>query len=281
MKLSELKHKTEQREKTAFYASDVFKPILDLYFSFKGTEPTNPPDWYETLKWGAGKGVEEAMLKVLKDSGVVPEDYDQKEHGRIEIEREGIRINGYIDAKTKDGLPIEIKSINNKNQFDIQKYEEGYPRENYVGQLAVYMDALGVSRGYLFVSSIDGLNRFLFECNKIGERKYKCKNTEVDLDKEYKRWSKLYNGNIDKSIVPKPTEYIYKVPIDEIDWGKVSKTDISKARNGQKVIGGKDSWRITYSPWKDLILQMQGVAVGYTAEEIEKIKSLTKGYSAK
>lgn len=278
MKLSEFKLKQEKREKKAFYASDVFKPVLDLYFAFKGVEPTNPPEWYQTMKWGAGKGVEESMLKVLKDSGFVAEDYDQKIHGRIEIEREGIKINGYIDAITKEGLPIEIKSINNKNQFDIAKYEDGKPRINYVGQLAVYMDALNVDTGYLLVSSIDGLSYFLFECKKVGERKYKCKDTEVDLDAEYKRWAKLYFENIEKDITPEATEYLYKYDINTLDWDKVSKTSISKARNGHAVVG---DWQITFSPWKDRIIKAQGSTLGYTEDEIKIIKEKTAGYSAR
>lgn len=276
MLFKDFKVNFEDREKRAFYASDFNKPVLDLYFAFTGEPKTNPPEWYETLKWGAGKGVEEAMLKVLKDSGFVPPDYDQKEHGRIEVEREGIKINGYIDAKTFDGLPIEIKSINNANKYDIQKYENNFPRENYVGQLAIYMDSLGVDSGYLLVSSIDGLHRFLFECKKVGDRKYRCGNTEVDLDKEYKRWAKLYRGNIDPKICPKPTEYVYKRDVGEIDWTKVSKTDISKARNNRKVIG---DYQVVFSDWADKIIEMQGGSRGYSNEELDIIKEKTRGFT--
>ncbi len=278
MKLTEFKLKQEKREKKAFYASDVLKPVLDLYFSFKGVEPTNPMEWYSTLRFGAGNGVEASMLKILKDSGFVNEDYDQKVHGRIEIEREGIKINGYIDAITKDGLPIEIKSINNKNQFDIAKYEDGKPRQNYVGQLAIYMDALNVDSGYLFVASIDGLNYFLFECKKIGERKYKCKDTEVDLDIEYKKLSNLFKEYVEKDIVPPATEYIYKHDVNKIDWSKVIKSAISKARNGHAVVG---DFQIAYSPYKDKIIELQGSQLGYSEDEIKIIKEKTAGYSAR
>ena len=276
MQLSEFKLKQDRKEKKAFYASDFGKPALDLYLAFKLVEPTNPPKWNEILKWGAGKGVEESMLKILKDSGFVQEDYDQKVHGRIEIEREGIKINGYIDAITKDGLPIEIKSINNKNQFDISKYEDGKPRENYVGQLAIYMDALNVDTGYLLVASIDGLNYFLFECKKIGERKYKCKDTEVDLDKEYSRWSSLYNENITKDKIPDIFTKLYKYSIEKINWKEQSKTNISKARNNQKVIG---DWEVVFSPWCDKIIELQGGKRGYSNEELLKIREATSGYT--
>lgn len=276
MNLKDFKVNIEPRNKIAFYASDFGKPLLDLYFGFTNEPVTNPPHWYDTLKWGAGKGVEESMLKVLKDSGFVNEDYNQKEHGRIEIEREGIKINGYIDGKSKNGFPVEVKSINNANKFDIRRYDNGEPRENYVGQLGIYMDALGVDSGYLFVSSIDGLHRYLFECHRIGDKKYKCGNTTVDLDKEYKRWSKLYNDNIVKSRLPDVFEYVYKIPVEKVDWRSLSANVISKARNNRAVVG---DWQVQYSPWKDRIIELQGSTLGYTESELEIIKEKTKGFT--
>ena len=273
--LDKLKYKQEIREKNAFYASDYGKPLLDLYFGFIGTPPTNPPKWYETLKWGAGNGVEKAILDIFKSNGIVQEDYDQKEHGRIEIQREGVRINGYIDAKKKDGTPIEVKSINNANRFDVLKYERNQPRENYVGQLSIYMDALGMDIGNLFVSSIDGLNIFWFDCKKDGLQ-FTCGETKVDLDKEYKRWAKLYNDNVLNKTLPDIWEYRYKTPVEKIDWRSLSATDISKARNGAKVIG---DYQISYSPWKNLIIEMQGDSLGYTQKELDYILESTKGYT--
>lgn len=276
--LDKLKYIPEQRDKTAYYASDCGKPLLDMYFSFKGVEPSNPPEWYSTLRWGAGNGVEDAIVKIFKSNGIVPEDYDQKAHGRIDIEREGVTIHGYIDAKMIDGTPIEIKSINNANKWDIKRYESNQPRENYVGQLAVYMDALNVDIGHLFVASIDGLNRFWFDCNKIGERTYKCGETVVELDKIYKRWADLYNNHVLKDTPPDIWEYRYKVPVEEIDFKSLSTTDIGKMRNGNKVHG---DFQVSYSPYKDLIIKLQGDTLGYTPQEIEFIKEKTKGFSSK
>ena len=274
--LDRLTYKSQRRNKTAFYASDYGKSTLDLYFQFKGEEATNPPKWYDTLKWGAGNGVEAALLNILKENGVVEQDYDQKLHGKIDIEREGVSIHGYIDAKAKDGTPIEIKSINNANKFDIRKYENNLPRENYVGQLAVYIDALGVDRGRLLVCSIDGLHRFEFECTRLGGRRFKCGETVVDLDKEYERWANLWNNHVSKDEAPDIFQYRYKIPVEEINWKVLSKTDISKARNGQKVIG---DWQIQYSDYKDKIVALQGSELGYSLEEIAKIKELTAGYT--
>jgi len=274
--LVKLTRKIEQYDKNSFWASDFGKPLIEIYWNWKKEPYTNPPQWYDTLKWSAGKGVEEAMLQVLKDSDVVAEDYDQKEHGRIEMERNGIKVSGYCDALTKEGIPIEIKSINNANKFDIAKYEKGEPRENYVGQLAIYMDALGKDLGHLFVSSIDGLNRFWFECKRLDGRKFKCGNVEVDLDEQYKKWSKLKLEHIDKDIVPDVFEIRYKYPIEEIEWGQVSKTDIGKARNGHKVLG---DWNVSYSNWKHKLIELQGETEGYTPDELTRIKELTKGFT--
>jgi hypothetical protein len=274
--LDTLTYKQDFKEKKYFYASDFGKPILDTYLKFKGVPETNPAQWYETLKWGAGQGVEASMLTILKQNGIVREDYDQKEHGGFKMERNGVTISGYMDAIHNNGSPIEIKSINNKNEFDIRNYANGYPRENYVGQLSIYMDNLGVDTGYLFVASIDGLNTFWFECKKVSDGIYKCGNVTVDLNEQYRVWGKLYTEYVLKDIEPSPNQYIYKRNIEEIDWKTVSAGDISKARNGHKVLG---DWQIIYSSYKDYIIKKQGSELGYSLAELSRIKELTDGYT--
>ena len=130
VELESLVFKEENKKRTAFYPSDTLKPSWELYQSWIGTEKTNPPKWFETLKWGAGNGVEASMLKVLKDSGIVDKQYDQNIHGLVNHEKFGFPLHGRIDAITVDGFPIEIKSINNKNIWDIKGYENGFPRES-------------------------------------------------------------------------------------------------------------------------------------------------------
>lgn len=275
--IHKLTSKHDDKKKEAFYASDYGKSNLELYFAFTGEPKTNPVLWQDTLRMGAGKGAEEAMLKVLKDSGVVAPSYTQEEGGRVEMERLGVPIHGYIDALTVDGEPIEIKTVNNKNVWDIKRYENRTPRENYVGQLAVYMDFLGASKGHLFVASIDGLNTFWFDCDKI-LHVYQCGKTRIELNKEYERWAKLYEDYILIPRLPDIWEKRYKYPLKDIDWTKVSIGDISKARNGHKVLG---DWEVLYSPWKNRIIELQGETVGYTPEELEFIREKTKGYSSK
>lgn len=267
----------EDKEKTGFYASDVHRPAWELWNSWMGIAKTNPTPWYDYLKMEAGSGVEKAMLKVLKDSKIVQEDYDQNVHGKINYTRDGIEIHGRMDAVTLDGFPVEIKSINNKNNWDISAYEDGYPRENYVGQLAIYMDALGVDTGYLFVASVDGLHRFWFKCTREGtNQRFTCGKTVFDLDKEILRWKDLYDNYVVTKTEPDVFEYVYKKPIEEIDWTKVSADKISKARNNRAVIG---DYQVSWSGWKDLWIKKQGSELGYSAEELIKINELTKGYS--
>lgn len=285
--IPEFKIKFERHEKKGFHASDYGKPAFDLYHSFKGTEPTNPARWNDTLKWGAGKGVELQMIRVLKDTGIVDEAWDQDKEPTYEMERSGIKVRMKIDAIVGNnemlgaGSPIEIKSINNKNSYDIRSYADGKPRENYVGQLAIYMDYLNKDLGYLFVASVDGLSYFWLACRKVSDKVYQCGQVTVDLNKEYARWADL-KAMVDNNLEPSVTEYgRYKIPLAEIDWKKLSISEIAKARAGEKVIGDPEAWKILYSPYKDLILKEQGVTAGYTDEEINIIKGLTKGYSAK
>ena len=280
--------KREEHKRQGFHASDFQKIGFDIYHSFIGTPETNPAVWTDSLKWAAGKGVELQMVQILKDNGIVAADFNQAGEETTEMERNGVKVRMKFDAIIAGGedlvigSPLEVKTINNKNSFDIKKYAEGFPRESYVGQLSIYMDALKKDTGYLFVASIDGLNNFWFDCKKIGEGKYQCGQTQVDINKEYERWAKIWKCVQDK-VEPDPFEFgRYKIPVAEIDWSKVSKTDISKARNGMKVIGDPEAWHVSYSSYKNLLLKAQGIIEpGYTEQEIEQIKLATAGYSAK
>lgn len=276
--LEKFTYSQPQKEKTRFHASDYNKAILDLYLKFKGVPESNPTTWNQVLRFGAGKGVETEALNILKQNGIVANDYDQNVHGGFKMERENVEISGYMDAIHVDGCPIEIKSINTKNAYAVLKYRNNTPRGNYVGQLSIYMDYLQKDKGYLFVISMDGLDTFWMECNKIGDRKYQCGTVTVDLNKEYKKWSKLYHEYVLKDKEPPLNQYTYKYDIDKIDWSTMSSSDITKARNGHKVLG---DWEILYSPYKDVIVEKQGASLGYNAEELTKIKQYTAGYSAR
>ncbi len=274
--LERLVTKNKDSDRNSIHASDFGKPSLDLYFRMTGEPVTNPTQWYEKMKWGAGKGVELELLQVLKDSGIVPEEYDQDTHGVIEKVVDGLLITGHMDGLTKDGQPIEIKSINNKNMFDIEKYANNKPRENYVGQLAMYMHLLGTKTGHLFVVSVDGLSRFYFECNNIGNGNYQCGDVIVNIPNEIKRLKNIYENHVLKKQMPDIWQYQYKKDIEQIDWSTISNDKISKARNNRAVIG---DWEVQYSSWKDKIIELQGTTLGYTEQELARIKELTDGYT--
>ena len=98
--LERLITRNEPQERSGIHCSDFGKPTLDLYFRMTGVPETNPPQWFEKLKWSAGRGVEEEMLQVLKDSGIVPVEYEQNVHGVIEKEIDGITVTGHMDGNT-------------------------------------------------------------------------------------------------------------------------------------------------------------------------------------
>jgi hypothetical protein len=293
-----LKHSEEKKKKENFWASDYGKLGIDILLALKDEPKTDISDWTSYLRMSAGKGVELQMLDILKENGNVAQEYTQDGES-FKIERNEVPISMKFDALGKqsilevaeaidtktieigEGEPIEVKTINNKNSFDISKYQNNTPRESYVGQLAIYMDALQKEKGHLFIASIDGLNCFWFVVSKIKEGIYQAGNVTVDLNKEYERWKKIWELK-DKEI---PAELIweekYKIPIEEIDWTKLSVSAIGDVRNGRKVVGTENKWKIDYSPYKTKILQMQGVTLGYTNEELEIIKAKTAGFSSK
>jgi hypothetical protein len=328
--IPKLKYLEERRPKTNISASDADKLGIDIILGLNGVPYSNPMEWTAYLKMSAGKAIELQTLKVLKQNGIVDEDYDQdfemvsekipegelgegntrwvkKERESTKIVREGITISMRFDAEVKkggakmyaddsllpqgfelemkEGEPIEIKSINNKNAFDIQRYIDNKPKENYVKQLAIYMDALNKDQGHLFVASVDGLHTFWFVCKKTGEGIYQCGDTIVDLNKEYKRFAQIYADSKNIWNYPNMKKYweeeLYKLPLDKIDWTKVSTSKIGEARNGRFVIGTENKWKVDYSPYKDIIIKIQNETLGYTPDQIEQIKTLTAGYTAK
>lgn len=320
-----LRYVSDRRPKKNISASDAEKLGIDIILSLNGVEESNPKPWNDYLRTAAGKGVELEMIKVLKQNGIVDEDYDQdtewvdgvgedglpfsKEQPRdsTKVERNGVTISMRFDAEVKkggakisleklnipsseviemlEGEPIEIKSVNNKNSFDIQKYKDGNPRSNYVKQLAIYMDALGKEQGHLFVATIDGLHTFWFTCRKVGEGLYKCGNVEVDLNLEYARFAEIYADSKrvwDVHAMRKWwNEEQYKIPLKDVKWAGMSVTEIGNIRNGRKVVGTEGKFKIDYSGYKDLIIRMQGHTLGYTGEELAEIRDVTEGFSAK
>jgi hypothetical protein len=204
------------------------------------------------------------------------------EQQRFQIEREGIQISGYTDCIFTDGSVGEIKTY--YGDYQTRELEAGRPKTNYLKQLAIYLDALDQDRGKLIY--LDRGTGAMYEFTLLREKnlQFKCMNIEFDLLDTYKKWAKFYEENILREKEPDYFECgLYKADINSLNWDKISKSDISAARNGRKVIGSnpQENWKLLYSPYKNLIIQKQGQSLGYSAKEMAAIKKLTKDYSSK
>ncbi len=209
---------------------------------------------------------------------------DIEEQARVDMQREGIRVTGYLDGLFKDGSPLEVKSY--YGDYQAKELEAGKPRVSYLKQLAQYMDCLNAFKGILlYIDRGTGrMHEFTLLRDSTDTLKFRCNGIEFDLSETYKRWAKLYKENVAPKIEPSANENgLYKMPIDQIRWSDYSVGDIGKARNNLKVIGSdrENGWKNMYSPYLDLILQRQGVSRGYSDEELGLIRVLTKGFSSK
>lgn len=259
----------DTHEKKSFWASDVEKPLFDLYHSFIGTKPTNPPDAEKMMMFTVGKMTEVALVETFLKMGLVAT--TEQEH--IQMEREGIPISGYIDVQFTDGVLGEIKSY--YGDYQSRELEAGKPKLSYLKQLAVYMDFKQATTGKLIYIHRGTGEMFEFILERVGTI-FTCRDIVFDITETYRRWAKLYNENILPKVEPK-SEYRYKIPLATIDWRTLSKSDIQKARNNQKVIG--DGWQVQYSNYKDLLLAREGVQPGYTEAELQLINEATTGYT--
>lgn len=263
----------EREGKKSFWASDCQKNVFDIYHAFIGTEPTNPFTPHALWRFKCGEYAEKGLIDALRHAGVVKmADEDQM---RVELEWEGIKITGYADIvlNDKEESIVEVKSF--YGSWQEKELSQGKVKQNYLMQLAVYMFFKEHRYGLLYMVPMPAGTHYQFRLEQYMPGRFRCNDVEFDIRHEFARWKRLYNNNIVPKIEPK-SEYVYKKPIKDINWSRVSSGDISKARNGHKVIG---DWQVQYSQYKDLIIEREGTEPGYTLDEIQLIKSLTKGYS--
>lgn len=269
------------RKREAFWASDVEKNGFDLYHEWKGTGFLNPVDPFREMIMRSGKAIEMEYVSILTEAGLAVPTDPEKGQDRVSIEREGVSVVGRLDAMVKYGsnlIPAEFKSF--YGDYQERELLSGKPKTSYLKQLAIYMDAKDVDMGILIYIHRGTGEPFEFYLNRDRsnkERFFMENGIEFNLYDEYRRWNNLYYNHITLNVEPK-SDYVYKYPLDEIDWSKVSKTDISKARTGKKVLG---DWQVLYSPYKELIIEREGTTLGYTLEEQQKLMELTKGYSTR
>jgi hypothetical protein len=267
--------KNNEHEKKSFWCSEAEKPVFDLYHEWLGTPPTNPPEPEKLIMFSAGKMMELAIVEKMQKAGLIQKLEDDKQ-ARVEMEREGVPISGYIDALDNNNNPIEIKTF--YGDYQARDLKSGKPKTSYLKQLAMYMDCLDRDDGTLLYMDRGLGTLYAFSLTRSSGTRFRCNEIEFDLLDTYKRWSRLYQKNVLPRIEPK-SEYRYKTPVTEINWSRVSRSDISKARNNQKVIG--DGWQVAYSAYKDLIIEREGSCLGYSADELVYIHKATNGYSSK
>lgn len=284
---SALNFPREEKEKKSFWASDFNRNAFDIYHKFKGTKPTNPPDEEKQGIFIAGKAIEEAIChKLTKVKAIVPMEDEFQE--RVDMTRGDIRITGYMDAVASSGEPIEIKSI--YHAFQDKDVAKGVINENYLGQLCIYMDYTNKDTGFIIVMNRGTGQRTVFQVNRLSGRRFVCigtpnayRETIIDLDKEYERWTSIYKNNVLKDIEPE-SDAVYKYNIEDIDWTELPVKKIGDARNGYAVVG---DWGAIYSDYKDLIISKEAkkhgktyeTYIGYSDQEIDRIKKITEGYS--
>jgi len=265
------------KKKDSFWCTENELNQFDIYQRFKGIEPTNPMTPETAFGLGMRKKLEEAVVEILDNMGILIKPKDGQH--RVEMERFGVKITGYMDAVIKEEnkqVPVEIKT--SFGYYQQKELMSGKPKLNYLKQLAQYMDSMNANKGYLFQVHfekdliVDDIYQFVVTRNGS---KFKCGYIKFDINDTYKRYKEIYEKYILPDIEP-PSEFIYKYPLEKIDWKSLPNNKISKARNNRAIIG---DWQCIYSDYKDLIIKREGTVNGYTDKEIDYIMEKTKGYT--
>lgn len=259
-----------KKEKKSFWATDSEKPLFDLYHEWIGTPPTNPIEPEKAIMFNAAKMIEIALIEKLTKLGITQ---DLKEQKRIEMTRCGVPISGYIDGVFVDGTPLEIKTF--YGDYQAQELKALKPKTSYLKQLAIYMDFLVAKLGKLIYMDRGTGEMYEFTLTRTGDFTYECCSIKFNLLDTYMRWKMLYENHIISKIEP-TSEFKYKYPLELIT--QAPKSVIALARNNRAVYG---DWQVKYSPYKNLIISREGTTVGYSEEEIKKIKELTDGYTSR
>lgn len=267
-----LEDKENPHEKTSFWASDSERMLFDVFHTWMGTEPTNPIGAQTRLIFNAGKMMELAIVEVMERAKMAEV---KEEQLRIEMERRGVPVSGYVDAVLNDGTPVEIKSF--YGYYQVKDLEAGKPKTSYLKQLAIYMDCLGANLGKLLYVDRGTGQMYEFDLIRQDGLTFQCNDIQFNLDDTYKKWEIFYRDHVLTKTEP-PIEHRYKIPVKEVNWKAMKSSDITKARTNKRVVGDHP-WAIQYSSYKDLIIERQGETQGYTSDELVQIKQLTAGFS--
>jgi len=280
-------------KKTSYWPSECTGCNRVIYWRWKGEKSTNPVDVIGLQIMSIGNKVEQQLVDDWTKMGIViPPPTGSFQH-RVEIEREGIKITGKIDAiikqKLKTGelieVPVEVKSF--YGDFQERLINQLQPNEGYLKQLAIYMDALDKNIGILYMVNRGNGHQFQFILTrKAGIFRLKGINYENEILKSdkpiiqfnindtYKYFSEI-NKDVVANKVPKAI-FQYKYPVTEKMLKSQYSTALTNARMGRAVIG---DWQCKYCSYKDKCLKHEKCDHGYSKEEQEKIMELTKGYT--
>lgn len=270
------------KKKTSFWASETDTMAFDIFHRFKGTKPTNPMEGEKLMMLKMRKLTEMAIVSFIRSSGKLIERLTNDTRVYFEWGPNKVPISGYSDLGIQgnnEEILVEVKTYyGGKQHSDIRI---GKVKASYLKQLAIYMFHYKIKHGILLMVNQGTGEMFEFDLYQKSDNEYAfiCPDNEIEFNlmDDFMRWEKIYVNNVLKDIEPTP-EYFYKYDIENIDWAKISTSQIAKARNNKAVIG---DWQVKFSEYKDLIITRQGQTKGYTDKEIKRIKELTDGYSTK
>ena len=268
--------KNAARDMTCFHAANCEDNVFDMYHSLIGTPETNPPDYKSLDRFMKGELTEDMVYILLNELGLV--EFGGEQQYDIDVVWNGIRVSAHPDflLKDEDLSLVECKSW--YGYYQQKELEAGRPKTSYLKQLAIYMFFLQKQRGELFMAPLEPIHeRYQFPLFQTSPGHFKCNDIEFDITQELARWKRLWDKNVVPRIEPK-SEYRYKYPLDEINWSTLSKSTIGDVRMGKKVIG---DWQVEYSRYKNMIIEREGVSLGYSLEELAIINKLTAGYTSK
>jgi hypothetical protein len=269
------------KQKTSFWASEGKLMAFDIFHRWMGTPPTNVMSEEKIMMLRMRKLTEEAVVELIRKSGNLIEKLSNNERCYFEWGPHKIPISGYPDLGLvidEEQIITEVKTYYGGLQHS--QIKNGTVKQEYLIQLAIYMYYFKIRHGILLMINQGTGERFEFELfQQDNPYHFLCPDNgdEIDLEAVFKRWEKIYIENILPKKEPE-IEYIYKYPIEKIDWATIAKSKIASARSGKVVIG---DYQVKYSDFKNMIVERQGTVLGYTDKELALIRKLTDGYTKK
>jgi hypothetical protein len=266
------------------WASQITKPMFDIYHSCIGTEQTNPVSPEVSMCGLVGKVVELVLIGYLYQKGVIRK--PSAEQDRVEYIHKGCKFTGKLDAdlivEMCDGTPLEVKSVHNEGWNHQKKcgwtegdLSEGKVKQNFLAQLGLYMKVREKSRGVLAIINRGRGNHWIFDVHLQENGWISCLNTSYNLDTRLSKLAKLMRCNIQTGIEPKP-DWPYHAPLTDelLDLFYMSRA--KSAIKGDRIISGDPSckddeqmyFQPQYSQYKDLWLLREARDRGVSPESL-------------